>query len=105
MAFDREMNKHLSIDEQIRRGEAAARVLAEPVLKDALEAMKREIIAQWSATPARDAEGREWVWRHYKITERFEAMLNGFVQTGRFERLKIEKDAKTKVVDWFKRAA
>jgi hypothetical protein len=95
----------MTIDEQIRRGDEAARVLAEPVLRDALEAMKREIISQWSAMPARDAEGREWVWRHYKVTERFEAMLRGFVETGKFERMKIEQSAKDKVVDWFKRAA
>lgn len=69
----------------ISKGEQAKRVLEDPVVKEALSAIRQEIIEQWSATPARDAEGREWVWRHYKVAERFEAMLRGYIETGRIE--------------------
>ena len=85
------------------RGDAATRVLSDPVVKEAIETLKREIIEQWAATPARDTEGREWVWRHYKVAERFEGMLMGFAEAGRLEKLK--KSQPNPVIDWFKRAA
>jgi hypothetical protein len=72
----------------ISKGQQASRILDEPIVKEALSAIKAEIIEQWSATPARDAEGREWVWRHYKVAERFEAMLRGYIETGRIESMR-----------------
>ena len=95
----------MNADDLIRRSDEARRVLETPVVKEAIESLKAEIVAQWAATPARDEEGREWVWRHYKVAERFEAMLNGYVETGRFERIKIEQSAKDRAISWFKRAA
>lgn len=74
------------VEEVIRRGDNAARILAEPVVKEALESMKAEIIRAWSETPARDAEAREWVWRQYKAVEKFEGLLKGYMETGKFER-------------------
>jgi hypothetical protein len=52
--------------------------------------MKAEIIAAWSETPARDAEAREWVWRQYKATEKFEGLLRAYIETGKFERKSLE---------------
>ncbi len=82
-------------EEAIRRGDAAARVLAEPVVKEALESIKAEIIRQWSETPARDSDGREWVWRHYKIAEKFEGLLRSYIETGKFEFAKLEREGVT----------
>lgn len=69
---------------QIRAADAE-RVLNDPVIQDALKAIKEEIYSQWSATPARDAEGREWIWRHLKVAEKFEAVLRGYIATGKVE--------------------
>lgn len=81
----------MSPDEAMRRADAAARIMAEPVVKDAIESIKREITAQWAATPARDADAREWIWRHYKVAEKFEGILRGYIETGRFEAAVMEK--------------
>ena len=59
---------------------------------------------KWSATPARDSEGRDWVWRHYKVVERFESILKGYVESGKMERFKVEQSTKDKAIRWFKRA-
>ena len=91
-------------DEIILRGENANRLFNDPVLKEAISGLKKEIIDQWSVTPARDTEGREWVWRHYKVAERFEAILKGYIEAGRMERFKVEESARDKAVRWFKRA-
>ena len=81
-------------DEKIRRGDAAARVMAEPVVKEALAAIKAEIVEMWSNTPPKDTEGREWIWRHHKVAEKFEALLKAYVETGKFERGLIEQKSK-----------
>jgi len=80
--------------DQISKGQQAARILDDPVVKEAIDTIKQEIVEQWAATPARDAEGREWVWRHYKVAERFEAMLRGYIETGRIEFMRVaEKES------------
>jgi len=80
----------------IRRADDAKRILNDPVVKQALEGIKREIVSQWSGTPARDTEGREWIWRHLKVVEKFEGLLKGYIETGKIERLREEESlAKT----------
>lgn len=91
----------MSPDEVARRGDEAARVLEEKVVREALEAIRDEIISQWANTPARDTEGREWVWRHYKVVEKFEGMLRGYIESGRMA--KIEMAEKERLTDRFKR--
>lgn len=63
----------------------AERLLNDPILKEALSAIRAEIIEQWTATPARDTEGREWIWRHMKVAEKFEAILRSYVENGKIE--------------------
>lgn len=63
----------------------AERILNDPIVKKALAAIKQEIIDQWSATPARDAEGREWIWRHMKVAEKFEGILRSYISDGKIE--------------------
>ena len=63
----------------------AERILNEPVVKEALAAIRQEIIDQWTATPARDTEGREWIWRHMKVAEKFEGILRSYISDGKIE--------------------
>lgn len=81
----------MSREEVIRRADDAARVLNEKVVVDALEAIKQEIIEQWEATPARDTEGREWIWRHYKVAQKFEGILKGCIEAGKMEKALLER--------------
>ena len=92
-------------EELIRRGEAAQRLLSEPLLKEAFETIRQEVVKTWAETPARDAEGREWVWRHYKVIERAEALLRGYIETGRFESAKLIQKEKPvdKIANLFRR--
>lgn len=75
----------MTSDEIQRRGADAARVLDEKVVKEALREIKSEIIEQWEATPARDTEGREWIWRHYKVAQKFEGLLKAYIEAGKVE--------------------
>ena len=83
---------------EIRRGSEAARLLSEPLLKQALEDIKAEIVQQWSDCPARDQEGREWIWRHFKVAEKLEAVLRGYVESGRVALSRLEPETKVEKV-------
>ncbi len=65
-----------------RRGEDAARVLSEPVLNDALKAVKDEIYRKWCETDPGNKEGREHYWRLHEAARMFEAVLTGYVNAG-----------------------
>ena len=68
-----------------QRGHEAQRILDSFVVKETLQELKQEIIEQWSATPARDTEAREWLWRHYMVAAKFEGVLKAYADAGRFE--------------------
>lgn len=70
------------IEEQTR-GQYAAELLENSVLKSALKAIHYEIAQQWLECPARDAEGKEALWQLAKTAQKFERILTGYVETGR----------------------
>ena len=38
-------------------------IIASPIFAESMKNMKQEIIDKWAACPARDTEGREWLWQ------------------------------------------
>lgn len=89
------------MDKTLRAADAE-RILNEPLLQQALQAIKDEIIAQWSATPARDTEGREWIWRHLKVAEKFENLLRGYLADGKIEAFNQRQSPLDKVTQFMK---
>lgn len=85
----------MSLEDQARKGDEAAIVLEMPIVKECLKGMREEIIQQWSETPARDAEGRDWIWRHYKVLEKFEGLLRGYMASGKMAKIQMSQ-AKSK---------
>ena len=77
----------VSLEEQTFRGERAKQLLADPMIVEALQAIKNELIQTWEATPARDIQAREWLWMMHQASLRFESVFKGFIDTG-----KIAKD-------------
>ena len=65
------------------RGENAARLLQDKLLNDSLDTIEREIMEQWEACPARDVEGREELWKYYKVAKKFRGILQGMVESGK----------------------
>jgi hypothetical protein len=65
------------------RAEAAKQMLGNPVFDMVLDAMRKDVIAKWSALPANATQDREWAWMFYQNTLKFEEILRGFIATGR----------------------
>lgn len=86
------------------RSEEAARLLSNNVLLEALEALQKETVAKWSACPARDTEGREWLWMFYQANLSFSDILKGYLATGKIEEFnKKQEGFINKVTSIFKR--
>jgi hypothetical protein len=77
-------------DEQ-ERGRRAAELLSNELLRDALDAIKREVQAQWLSCPARDSEGKEALWQLAKTAEKFEGLLTGHIEAGKLATLNLKR--------------
>lgn len=79
----------MSLEDQARKGDEAAIILEMPIVQECLKGMKEEIIQQWAETPARDSEARDWIWRHYKVLEKFEGLLRGYMASGKMAKIQM----------------
>jgi hypothetical protein len=67
---------------ELQRAERARQLLEDPMIQEALDVMERDLFEAWLASPARDSEGREWLWRHSVNTRKFRDMLRGTMESG-----------------------
>lgn len=78
-------------EQEIAVADEAKALLEHPIIKDFLETERVKWMQAWITSPARDAEGREHIWRHYKAAEAFEARLRALVDTGKMAQMQLEK--------------
>lgn len=88
------------MDDKVR-AEYAGQIVNNPVFQQACEVIKQEVIRAWADCPARDHEGKEYLWQLYRNTVKFEAVFRGYVESGKLhiEREKQERSALQKVQD------
>ncbi len=77
--------------EQQSRGQTALHLLENELLKEALEAIEKEVMEQWIACPARDKEGKEALWQLIKTSRKFRDLLNGYINTGKLATNKLKQ--------------
>ncbi len=68
---------------QQTRGQISASLLENELLKEALDALEKEVFDQWMQCPARDKEGKEALWQLAKTAQKFRSILVGYVETGK----------------------
>lgn len=81
------------------RGQYALSLLENELLQEALKAIQDEVVQQWTACPARDAEGKEALWQLMKTSQKFENILRGYIETGKLatdQMARFEKESKLK---------
>jgi hypothetical protein len=82
------MNQH----EQIGLGNAASQVLDNPAYIAAMKMLRDEVTAQWKVCPIRDSEGQLLLLQLAKMTDKFEGILSGLVESGKFAHHKLVED-------------
>lgn len=69
--------------DEVRRGAEAAALLENPLLKEALEALRRALMKQWADSDGAEERLRERVWMAVGILGKIEAALRIHAETGR----------------------
>lgn len=77
----------------VQTGRQAAEVLENPAYQEAMRVLREAVVTQWLMHPVQDREGALLLLQYAKVTERFEAILSGLVETGKLAQHKIEIDA------------
>lgn len=82
-----------SIDhKEVSRGKEAQMLLDNPAFKAAMQSIKDSVQEQWKSCPIRDREGQVLLLQLAKLTDKFESVLIGMVQSGNFAQRKIDLD-------------
>ena len=82
----------LPLDDQIGRGQEAARLLAHPLVKEALASIEAEYVRAWFATKDEQAEQRERIWMYLKMLHRMHGDLGATMNNGEFIKKKLEQE-------------
>ena len=83
------MNKQ----QTITRGREASAVLHNEAFKRAMATLKSAVMTQWKECPVRDREGQVLLLQLAKLTDKFESILTGMVETGKYELRQLELDS------------
>lgn len=84
------MNDADLLDQQTR-GQYAMSLLENELLKEALDAIDKEVMEQWIACPARDKEGKEALWQLIKTSRKFRDILLGHIETGKLATAQLKR--------------
>lgn len=73
-------------------GVYASQVLENPAYQEAMRLIKKQVVDAWKDCPVRDAEGQLLLLQLAKLTDKFEAILSGAVESGKLadHRLKVD---------------
>ncbi len=76
--------------QQNQRGIDATQVLENVVFKEAFATLKQAVVDQWKDCPVRDKEGQLLLLQLAKLTDKFEGILLGVVETGKLAKHRID---------------
>ena len=69
--------------EILSRAEAAKRILADPLIVEALQILEDEVIEAFHACPVRDAEGMRILQSELRRCRKFKLILQGIIENGK----------------------
>lgn len=73
-----------------QRGIDATQLLENVVFKESLAILKQTVVDQWKDCPVRDREGQMLLLQLAKLTDKFEGILMGIVETGKLAKHRID---------------
>ena len=94
-------------EEALRRSNDAARLMDDPLLKETLDLIEKDVTDLWLLCPVRDTEGREAAWRMAVTARKFRDILRGTAESGKLAADQIRQKeqslldrAKQNVANW-----
>ncbi len=83
-----------TLEQRLFLGDRAREVLENEAFIAAFEATEKEVIEQWTSSPARDAEGREKLWQYLMLLRKVKANLQSTLETGKLAQLELQHQQK-----------
>lgn len=80
----------MTIEHRLYMGDRAKEVLENEAFVEAFEAIEKEVIEQWTNSPARDAEGREKLWSYLHLLRKVKAHLTSTLETGKLAKVELQ---------------
>jgi len=74
------------------RMKAAQEVLNNEAYRAAMDSLKSQVIQQWKDCPVRDKEGALLLLQLAKLADKFDGILSGMIEAGKFSQMKIDLD-------------
>lgn len=78
-----------TLDQRLHLGQQAKDLLDNVAFIAAFEATEKEVIDQWTNSPARDQEGREKLWQYLMLLRKVRANLQTTLETGKLAQLEL----------------
>lgn len=83
------------------RGERARQLLEDPLFKETIEALEKDIFEAWARTGIRDKEGQHELLLMLQTARKFKAMFEAHVATGEFVKNDLQKPQVTRILQRF----
>lgn len=74
-------------------GVSARQVLDNAAYQAAMTSLKAQVVQQWKDCPVRDKEGALLLLQLAKLADKFDGILSGMIEAGKFAEHKIDIDA------------
>lgn len=74
------------------RKEQAQQVLNNEAYRAAMDSLKAQVVQQWKDCPVRDREGALLLLQLAKLCDKFDGILSGMIEAGKFAQMKIDLD-------------
>ena len=79
-----------TLEQRLHAGSRAKEVLENEAFVEAFEAIEKEVIEQWTNSPARDQEGREKLWSYLHLLKKVRTHLTSTLETGKLAQIELQ---------------
>jgi len=80
----------MTLEQRLYAGDQARQVLDNEAFVAAFEAIEKDIIEQWTNSPARDEAGREKLWAYLHLLRKVKAQLTSTLETGKLAQVELQ---------------
>lgn len=77
----------MTLEQRLFQGDQAKLILENEAFIAAYEAIEKDVIEQWTNSPARDPDGREKLWTYLQMLRKLKAQLTTTLETGKLAKM------------------
>lgn len=73
-------------DEVYKRGVQAERLLTDPLMQETFQVIEEQLLKEWRATAADDAQRREDAWRTLKLLDKLRSSFESYMRSAKVDK-------------------